>query len=400
MKKNILFLTGTRADFGKLKPLLEAVNQDSSFDMHLFVTGMHELKLYGYTTQEVLACGYKNVYRYINQFIGSPMEIILSNTIQGLSRYVHENRPDMIVVHGDRVEALAGAIVGIMQNIQVAHIEGGERSGTVDEMIRHSVSKLSHVHFVANKEAAYRLRQMGEREKAIHIIGSPDIDMMVSNSLPPLGGVKNYYGIPFDRYAVALFHPVTTEHAQMAENADKFVQSLLDDRDNNYIVIYPNNDEGTHDILNAYKKLENHPRFRIYPSIRFEKFLTLLKNARFCIGNSSAGIREAPFYGIPTVNIGTRQQGRFEYPSIIDTSYDVKDVLASIRKACVMPRQEPATNFGAGNSTELFMRAIKDPATWEVSTQKVFFDYLLTPVGSNENLLKPSLSVGALGDAI
>jgi UDP-N-acetylglucosamine 2-epimerase (hydrolysing) len=399
-KKNILFLTGTRADFGKLKPLLESVNTDGDFEMHLFVTGMHELKLYGYTTQEVLACGYKNVYRYINQFIGSPMEIILANTIQGLSRYVHENRPDMIVVHGDRVEALAGAIVGIMQNILVAHIEGGERSGTVDEMIRHSVSKLSHIHFVANKEAAYRLRQMGERENSIHVIGSPDIDMMVSNTLPPLGEVKDYYGIPFERYAVALFHPVTTEQEQMAANADKFVQAMLEDMDNNYVVIYPNNDEGTHDILNAYKRLEGNPRFRIYPSIRFEKFLTLLKHARFCIGNSSAGIREAPFYGIPTVNIGTRQFGRFEYPSIIDTSYEVRGVMAGINKACALPRQAPALNFGAGNSTELFMRAIKNPETWQGSTQKVFFDYLLTPVNSNEAVAKLAPSVEILGDAV
>ncbi len=381
--KNILFLTGTRADFGKLKPLLEAVEADPAFDLHLFVTGMHELKLYGYTTQEVLACGYKNVYRYINQFIGSPMEIILSNTIQGLSRYVHENRPDMIVVHGDRVEALAGAIVGMLQNIRVAHIEGGERSGTVDEMIRHSVSKLSHLHFVANSEAAYRLRQMGERDKAIHIIGSPDIDMMVSSKLPSIDEVKAYYDIPYQDFAVAMFHPVTTEREQMAENAEKFVQALLDDN-HNYVVIYPNNDEGTHDILNAYKRLEGNDRFRIYPSIRFEKFLTVLKKAQFCIGNSSAGIREAPFYGIPTVNVGTRQFGRFVSPSIIDTSYETVDIVRGIQKASNMPRQAPATHFGAGNSTQLFMKTIHDPQVWEGSTQKVFSDYVVSPVNSNQ----------------
>jgi UDP-N-acetylglucosamine 2-epimerase (hydrolysing) len=399
-KKSILFLTGTRADFGKLKPLIESLEKHDNFDMHLFVTGMHELKLYGYTTQEVLACGYKNIYRSINQFIGSPMEVILANTIKGLSRYVHENRPDMIVVHGDRVEALAGAITGILQNILVAHIEGGERSGTVDEMIRHSVSKLSHVHFVANKEAAHRLQQMGEHENSIHIIGSPDIDIMVSEGLPPLDTVKDYYGIPFDQYAIALFHPVTTECEQMAINAEKFVQALLDDPDNNYIVIYPNNDEGTVDILNAYKRLEGNPRFKIFPSVRFEKFLTLLKNARFCIGNSSAGIREAPFYGIPTVNVGTRQQGRSESCSIIDTTNDTADIKRGIHQACATPHHPSITNFGKGNSAELFVHALNNPALWQGSTQKVFFDYPLASVNLNEFMIKRTPSAEILGDAV
>ena len=152
--RKILFLTGTRADFGKLKPLMQIVEASSQFDLHVFVTGMHTLSRYGFTQEEVRKAGFKRIITYNNQVLREPMDLILANTINGLSRYVHETRPDMIIVHGDRVETLAGVIIGAISNILVAHIEGGERSGTIDEVIRHAVSKLSHLHFVANDAAA------------------------------------------------------------------------------------------------------------------------------------------------------------------------------------------------------------------------------------------------------
>jgi len=153
------------------------------------------LAKYGNTVDEVRKEGFRNIHTFINQTSSMPMDVVLANTINGLSNYIQEFRPDMIVVHGDRVEALAGAIVGALNNILVAHIEGGERSGTVDESMRHSISKLAHLHFVANKEAEKRLVQMGENKSQIFIIGSPDIDIMLSKSLPSLQKVKRRYGI-------------------------------------------------------------------------------------------------------------------------------------------------------------------------------------------------------------
>lgn len=375
MTKKILFLTGTRADFGKIKSLIDALAKDPAFEPHIFITGMHELKLYGRTAFEVIKRGYKNIHRFVNQYVGEPMEMILANTIAGLSRFTHENRYDMIVVHGDRVEALAGAIVGVMQNILVAHIEGGERSGTVDEMVRHSVSKLSHLHFVANNEARNRLLQMGESADSVFVIGSPDIDVMLSKNLPTIEAVKARYDIPFNQYAVAVFHPVTTEIDRMQEYAENFVNALLRDETRNYVVIYPNNDEGATDILKAYKRFDNHPRFRVFPSVRFEYFLTLLKKTEFCIGNSSAGIREAPFYGILTVNIGTRQSGRFQGKSVINTGYEVSEICAGIKKAVAAPVFAPVTHFGKGGSAEAFYALMTSDEIWKISPQKRFFDY-------------------------
>ncbi len=185
-------------------------------------------------------------------------------------------QPDLIVIHGDRVEALAGAIVGSLNNILVAHVEGGELSGTIDELLRHATSKMSHIHFVANNKAKMLLEQMGELPESIYSIGSPDVDIMFSNTLPDLETVKTYYNIPFETYSVAMFHPVTTEHIQMENYAKEFVKALIKS-DKNYVVIYPNNDMGSQTILDAYQVFNEHSNFRVFPSVRFEYFLNLVK---------------------------------------------------------------------------------------------------------------------------
>ena len=151
--KRILFVTGTRADFGKLKSLIKILDNHPGFEVSIFVTGMHMQNLYGSTYLEVERCGCKNIFKFLNHTSEATMDLTLSKTIDGLSTYLKENPVDLIVVHGDRVEVLAGAITGSLNNILVAHIEGGELSGTIDELICHAVSKLSHIHFVANDKA-------------------------------------------------------------------------------------------------------------------------------------------------------------------------------------------------------------------------------------------------------
>ena len=373
-QKKILFLTGTRADFGKIKSLIQILEIQQDFEVFVFVTGMHLQELYGYTLIEIERCNFKNVFIFENHTHETTMDLTLARTIEGLSGYCKTINPDMIVVHGDRVETLAGAIVGSLNNILVAHIEGGEISGTVDELIRHSVSKLSHIHFVSNKQAAKRLLQMGEINESVFTIGSPDIDIMFSDLLPDLDVVKKYYQIPFEKFAIVMFHPVTTEFKGMQKYAHDFVEVLLNDN-HNYIVIYPNNDLGSQFIVEEYEKLKDNPRFRIFPSLRFEYFLMLLKNSQFIIGNSSAGIREAPYYGIPIINIGTRQQNRAIHADIINTDYsgtNIKEALNLIVSHKVNPSNE---DFGQGNSKELFLECIKNQDIWKLNHQKQFRDF-------------------------
>lgn len=369
--KKILFLTGTRADFGKIKSLIQILEQSQDFEVFVAVTGMHLQKEYGHTFLEIERCGFKNIHTFTNHTHETTMDLTLAKTIEGFSAYVKAILPDMILVHGDRVETLAGAIVGSLNNILVAHIEGGELSGTVDELIRHSVSKLSHVHFASNSEAALRLIQMGEMESSIYTIGSPDVDIMFSDGLPELAVAKAYYEITFEKYAVAMFHPVTTEAAHMERYANDFVEALLKDT-HNYIVIFPNNDLGSRFIIEAYDKLKNNSRFKVFPSVRFEYFLTLLKNSQFIIGNSSAGIREAPYYGLPIINIGTRQQNRALHADIINVDYVEQSITAELKTIDSHKKTKATPDYGTGNSAVLFFECLKGAQIWNINHQKQF----------------------------
>ncbi|HEX8577355.1 MAG TPA: UDP-N-acetylglucosamine 2-epimerase [Flavobacterium sp.] len=371
--KKILFLTGTRADFGKIKSLIQILEKYPNFEVFIAVTGMHLQHEYGYTLIEIERCGFKNIHTFSNYTDETTMDLTLAKTIEGLSAYVKNCKPDIIVVHGDRVETLAGAIVGSLNNILVAHIEGGEISGTVDELIRHSVSKLCHIHFVSNEIAAKRLVQMGEIKESIFVLGSPDIDIMFSDNLPDFETAKKYYDIVFDDFAIAMFHPVTTEADYMSEYAVNFAEALLDDH-RSYIVIYPNNDLGSKVILKAYGSLKDNPRFKIFPSLRFEYFLVLLKNAQFIIGNSSAGIREAPYYGIPIINIGTRQQNRAVDAAIINVDYTKESIAKALENIDGKEAHVENKNYGSGNSAELFLSFLKNKGIWQCNHQKQFRD--------------------------
>lgn len=371
--KKIIFLTGTRADFGKIKSLISILDVHPDFEVFVFVTGMHLQEEYGYTLLEIERCTFKNIYTFENHTDEATMDLTLAKTIVGLSGYAKKINPDLIVVHGDRVETLAGAIVGSLNNILVAHIEGGELSGTVDELIRHSVSKLSHIHFVSNEEAAKRLLQMGEVASSVFTIGSPDIDIMFSNSLPSLEVAKVYYQIDFEKFAIVMFHPVTTEASEMEQYTDNFVNALVAD-DHNYIVVYPNNDLGSKYIISAYKRFGNNNRFRVIPSLRFEYFLTLLKNAQFIIGNSSAGIREAPYYGLPIINIGTRQQNRAVHADIVNVDYSVESIRSALKTIDEHKASDTVADFGKGDSTQLFLECLNNEKLWAINHQKQFRD--------------------------
>ena len=373
-KKRLLFISGTRADYGKLKSLIKILNDDCMFEVVIFASDMHMLSDYGFTYKEIEKDGFPYIYPLINQNHNTSMDIALSNTITGLSYYIDETNPDAIIVHGDRLEALAGAIVGAFNNIRVLHIEGGEVSGTIDESIRHAISKFSHFHFVANEEAKKRIIQLGEPEENIFVFGSPDIDIMYSNELPAIDEVKKRYEIPFDKYNILMFHPVTTEVDKIKEHVSWLVDELLKSSEN-FVVIYPNNDEGSEFILEEYERIKDNKHFKIFPSMRFEYFLSLLKSADCMVGNSSSGIRETGIYGIPTVDIGTRQNGRYDFDScshIIHIDYG-----ESISKAISKAKDMQIINssyFGKGDSDKIFHDILCGSKIWVKPIQKRFID--------------------------
>lgn len=375
--KKIVFLSGTRADWGKIKVLVQKVKESKKFEYKIFACGMHLLELYGNTFIEIYKDGFDEVFLAKPYKHQEKMDLALSECIKRFSNFIKEYKPDLIVVHGDRLEALSGAIVGAFNNILVAHIEGGEVSGTIDESIRHSISKLAHLHFVANNEAKKRLLQLGEREEDIFVIGSPDIDLMLGD-LPSMQEVQeHYYQIkPFNGdYAIFLYHPVTTEEKNLQKNITQTLKALKKSA-LNYIVIYPNNDLGSKTILKAYKSLEGDSHFALFKSLKFEAFLTLLKNARFIIGNSSAGIREAPIYAIPCINLGSRQEGRYkESEGIISVKESEKEILSAIERVKNLSL-DSSLEFGAGESAKEFINVLENGGIWSKKLQKKFVDML------------------------
>lgn len=373
--KKIVFLTATRADYGKLKILIKNLQENKNFKIYVFVTGMHNLKKFGSSWMKIQLKEYdniKNVFRFHNQISSDSADIILAKTVTGFAKYTKKIKPDLIVVHGDRVEPLACSAVGALNNFKTAHIEGGEVSGTVDEIIRHSISKLSHIHFVTNKNAKKRLIQMGELSKNIFIIGSPDIDIMMSSNLPPISEVKKHYNIKFENYGIGVLHPVTTDIKKFKKYIKIFVNVMKKSKQQ-FVLIYPNNDFGSNYIFEEYKKLKTFSNIRLLPSMRFESYLTLLKNSNFIIGNSSSGIMEAPVYGIPTVNIGNRQNNRSKLKTIHNVHFNETKLLKLIDYLFTNKvKYRSQKEFGKGKSFKLFENALNSKNFWKIDVQKTF----------------------------
>jgi len=370
--KKIVFITGTRADFGKLKPLIDVVENSNRFDCYIFATGMHTLKKYGQTYSEIKKQKYKNLFIFENQK-NVEHDLILADTIQGFSDFVKKINPDMIIVHGDRLETLAGAIVGLFNGILVGHVEGGEISGTVDEIIRHSVTKLSHIHFVSNSEAKKRIIQMGEHKNSSFIIGSPEIEVMKSSNIPDIEETKTRYNIQFENYAIFIFHPVVTEFHSIEKQIKEIVLGLKHSK-KKFIIIYPNNDKGSDIIINEIKKLRANKSFKIFPSIRFNYFLSLLKNADFVIGNSSTIVREAEVFGTPAINIGTRQSNRNKSKEITNISWKKLQVTKAIKNVEGIRFKPKSFFYPVKSCSAEFLKILSGKSAWNRNLQKQFKD--------------------------
>lgn len=371
MPRSVLFVTGTRADFGKLEPLAIAT-RDAGFEVSFFTTGMHMLERYGLTKLEVHRTTGVQVHEFLNQRPGDPQDMVLAKTVIGFSDFVKEHAPDLVVIHGDRVEALACALVCATNYIRCAHIEGGEVSGTIDEVYRHCNSKLASHHFVSSEDAGRRVMALGEAEQTVYPIGSPELDFHASPSGVSLAEVKSHYAIPFEIYGICVFHPVTSEAATMGEQAKALFGALVASQ-RSFVVIAPNNDPGSAAIFDAIRDLPQ-DQFRVLPSMRFAHFSELMKNASAMVGNSSAGVREAPFLGLPSLDIGSRQTNRAKSPSVFFAeASDTDDILGflSDQWGKAFPRHDA---FGGGSASKRFVAVLQSDAFWASSLQKTFHD--------------------------
>ena len=322
--KKIAIITATRAEYGMLKPLIQALNQEPEFDVRLIVTGAHLSEAYGNTYKLIEADGIK-ISEKINIPIDtkSPYEIsvCMAEAIVKFAEYFRNNRPDMLIVLGDRYEIPAFCIAATNARIPIIHLHGGETTeGAVDEVMRHAITKMSHLHFTSTEAYRNRVIQMGELPERVYNVGALGVENVLNMKLLSFEELRTGLGCSLKReYAVLTFHPVTLEN----DTAEQQIMELLYAIDMfpqiDFICTKANADAGS-GIIND--KLEeyaiNHNNVHLFDSLGSLRYLSSLKNAKFVIGNSSSGIIEAPSFHIPTINIGNRQRGRIRSESVID----------------------------------------------------------------------------------
>ncbi|MDE0307701.1 MAG: UDP-N-acetylglucosamine 2-epimerase [Albidovulum sp.] len=367
----ILFVTGTRADFGKLEPLAVAARNEG-LKVEFFVTGMHMLEHYGLTKIEVRRLKGVEAFEFVNQRPGDPQDAVLAKTISGFSDYLVGRRPDLAVVHGDRVESLACALVCATNYVRCAHIEGGEISGTIDEVFRHCNTKLATCHFVSSERARLRVLKLGESPNSVFTIGSPEIDAHARRSGVSIEEVRSHYDISFGEFGTVAFHSVTSELDSIGDQA-RSLFAALEASHKKFVVILPNNDPGSEQIFRVLDSLPRE-RFRLIPSMRFAYFSELLKNSKAMIGNSSAGVREAPFLGLPSLDIGTRQTRRSPSGSISYCSAFDKSAIGEFLERHWGRKLPSHSEFGEGRAAERFIEILNSPDFWSLPLQKSFRD--------------------------
>lgn len=334
--KKIAVITGTRAEYGILKPVLSEIDKHPDLDLSLVVIGMHLLKEFGYTIKEIEKDGFK-IEAKIEGLYDEDSRIDMAKSIgKGiikLSEALDKVKPDILLLLGDRGEMLAGAIAATYMNILIAHIHGGEVSGNVDEPVRHAITKLAHIHFSATKESVNRIIKMGEDPSNVFVVGAPGLDTILNENLIGPAELSKKYNLDLSKpILLVVQHPVTTEVEDAPDQIRETLEALSELKYQT-ILIYPNADAGGRKMIEMIKKYEKYPFIKTFKSIPHKEYLSLMKIASVMVGNSSSGIIEAPSFGLPVINIGSRQEGRERAENVIDVDYDKEQIKTAIKKA-------------------------------------------------------------------
>jgi len=371
-KRKIAIFTGNRAEYGLQYPIIKAIAAHPNLDHFLLASGAHLQEDFGYTLQEIERDGF-HVYREVN--IDMEHDNLFATAqaigtgILSLSRILEELRPDFLVVYADRFEGFSAVITGTQMNIPTAHIEGGDitEGGALDDSVRHAMTKLSHLHFTTNEQAAERVRRLGEEPWRIHNVGFPAIDLIIDGNFATPQELQEKYGLTPDKPIIIFTqHSVTTEFEKAAEQIKPSLEamSVMAGDGCQVVVTYPNNDAGGRRIITEIDRLkrEKLDNIQVHKSLGRYNYHGVLNlcgkvGRGVCVGNSSSGIKETPALGCPVVNIGSRQDGRLRGDNLIDVGYHKEEIADAVRKALndeAFRRQCRNCNnpYGAGNAGE------------------------------------------------
>lgn len=369
--KKICVFLGSRANYSSLRPIMREIQNDDNLELVLFVGASALLDKYGEVVKLVEQDGFKPD-EYIYMMVeGSNPATMAKSTGLGLIEIANllvKHKPDITLVIGDRHEMLSITIASSLMNIPVAHTMGGEVSGTIDESIRHAITKFSHIHFPASREAAENIIKMGENPDNVFHVGCPRIDTVkeileqnydveINDLMKGDDGVGDHFDINNDFILVSQ-HPVTSEFGKGEEQINETLLALSElqkSYSNTYIImLWPNADAGSDEIARGIRKFREHyglKNIRLFKNTPMHVYTHLMDKTKCLVGNSSSGIREGAFIGTPTVNIGTRQNGRTKSDNVIDVAYNKDEIVKAIERQIKHGKYVSNPIYGSGNTS-------------------------------------------------
>ncbi len=394
MVSKVGVVTGTRADYGLLRPLLFRLRDNRSISLDLIVTGSHLSQKFGNTKSEIIEDGFSefcSIQIPLDDDSKGGMAKSTGDAICRFAEYFETAGLNLLVVLGDRFEVLSAVVAARILGIPVAHISGGDvTEGAIDDSIRHSITKMSQIHFPGCEQSRLRIIQMGEQPDTVFNVGEPGVENAKKMNLltrDELARSLRFYGVLSD-YSLVTFHPVTVEDNTGAEQVIELIRAMDSIPDMYYIVTMANADAGGRTINDIWvEEGRKHPNWFVVNSLGVRRYLSAMKYAKSVIGNSSSGIVEAPSFGIPTVNIGDRQKGRMLSPSVICCEPSCKEIERTIREALSEKVQKEARSvvspFGEGNTSELIEKHLVDYLNDKSRTQKKAFYDIEFSIGEN-----------------
>lgn len=381
-QRKILVLTGTRAEYGLLKSSMEAIRDHDELSLSIVATGMHLSPQHGMTVEDIRKDGFsvdREVLMQLAGDSGTAMAKSLGIGTTGLADAFESLAPDIILLLGDRDEALAGALAASHMNIPVAHIHGGDSAhgAMIDESIRHAITKFAHIHFPASERSAERIRKLGEEQWRITVAGAPGLDDVLAGEYDDPESVLQKYDLDPDcRLLLVLQHPVTTEPDKAGDQMAKTLDAV-DVINGQTVIIYPNSDAGSDRMIDEIEARPFGDDVRTFRSLPRKEFLGLMAAADVMVGNSSAGIIEAPSFDLPVVDVGPRQQGRERVQNTLSADHDTKSIRDKIRRCLdedipVENQSNPYDYGGAGSRICERLRTV--PLNEELLRKELSFD--------------------------
>jgi GDP/UDP-N,N'-diacetylbacillosamine 2-epimerase (hydrolysing) len=361
----VLTLVERRADYSRMRPILNELYKDPYFEIYLIVTGMCLLDVHGKDIDYIHEDGFVinaevPMFEENSRNTNASMVRALAKVLDGITTEIEKFQPDLVLTGYDIGANLATTIAAAHMNIPVAHVQGGEVTGTIDESIRHAMSKFAHIHFPATEDAKNRLIRLGENPENIFNVGCPSIDTIMQTPKIDKEYLENKFDIDFSKPCILLIqHPVTTESSE-SRNQILTTIGVIKEMGIQALIALPNNDAGSSEIIDEIKK----SGLSWYPSLSTNEFVNVYRNVGAIVGNSSSGIHESSTFGIPAVNIGTRQQDRERAGNVIDVGYDKKSIKAGIEKALFDVEYRKAVEntqnpYGDGESSKRIVNLLK-----------------------------------------